>query len=66
MKGEHNLLEWACMLMPPQVIYESRIFTITLGALTIGDSGGLRNALVSAKIVDKSDKPFVENGEFFV
>jgi hypothetical protein len=66
MEGEHDLLKRRCVLIAQEVIYESGIFSIALGPLAIGDPGGLHNPRVATKVINKADKPFVENRELLV
>jgi len=63
---QHDLLEGARVLVTQEVIDERSIFAIALGTLTIGNTGGLHNALVSPKVVDEAHKAFIEHRECFV
>lgn len=66
MKSENDLLEWRRVIVLHQVVDEAFVFADGFGSFTIGNSGCLNDARVSAKIIDESNEAFVETPNLFI
>jgi hypothetical protein len=66
MKGQDYLFKGTGVAVPQKVINEPRIFSVTFGSCTIGNSGGLNHPLVPSHIIHQPDKTFVQNRELFI
>jgi hypothetical protein len=66
MKSEVYLLERRGMVIPHQIVDQSFVFPIRLRPFPVRDTGALDDSLVTAKIIDQSDEPMIEQREFLV